>query len=63
MLGWTKWGNRAALTVPVSPPVSIPAVFAAQVARTPEAVAVSSGDRFDDAIESLTKRLIGWRTC
>ena len=38
-----EWGNRAALTAPVSAPVSIPALFAAQVARTPEAVAVSWG--------------------
>ena len=43
-----KWGNRAALTAPVSAPMSIPALFAAQAARTPEAVAVSSGDEFDD---------------
>ncbi len=38
------WGNRTALLQqPVSMPVSIPAVFAAQVARTPEAVAVTFG--------------------
>ena len=41
-----EWGNRAALTAPVSAPVSIPTMFAAQVARTPEAVAVSCGRRF-----------------
>src|SRR5271168_2256518 len=35
------WGNRAVLTRPAPPPVSIPVVFAAQVARTPEAVAVT----------------------
>ncbi|WP_167470645.1 condensation domain-containing protein, partial [Mycobacterium innocens] len=34
-------GNRAVLTRPAPPPVSIPLVWAAQVARTPEAVAVS----------------------
>ena len=39
-----KWGNRAALTAPVSAPTSIPTLFAAQAARTPEAVAVSSDD-------------------
>ena len=39
------WGNRAVLTQPVSAPVSIPVLFAAQVARTPEAVAVSFGGR------------------
>ena len=35
------WGNRAVLTQPAPPPVSIPVLFAAQVARTPEAVAVT----------------------
>jgi amino acid adenylation domain-containing protein len=35
------WGNRAVLTQPGTTPVSIPALFAAQVARTPEAVAVT----------------------
>ena len=35
------WGNRAVLTGPVSTPVSIPVLFAAQVARTPEAVALT----------------------
>ncbi|HWS92666.1 MAG TPA: AMP-binding protein, partial [Mycobacterium sp.] len=35
------WGNRAVLAQPVGMPVSIPVLFAAQVARTPEAVAVT----------------------
>ena len=35
------WGNRAVLTQPAPMPVSIPALFAAQVARVPEAVAIS----------------------
>ncbi|MFQ2879962.1 AMP-binding protein, partial [Mycobacterium sp. MS3] len=35
------WGNGAVLTRPVAPVVSIPALFAEQCARTPEAVAVS----------------------
>ena len=35
------WGNRAVLTQPAPTPVSIPVVFAEQVARTPEAVAVT----------------------
>ena len=39
--GWIEWGNRAVLTEPVAAPVSIPALFAAQVARTPEAVALT----------------------
>ena len=36
-----RWGNRAVLTQPITPAVSIPAAFAAQVARTPEAVALT----------------------
>ncbi|OSC18753.1 non-ribosomal peptide synthetase, partial [Mycobacterium vulneris] len=35
------WGNRSVLTQPAPPPVSIPVVFARQVARAPEAVAIS----------------------
>ena len=38
-------GNRAVLTQPATAPVSIPVLFAAQVARTPEAVAVSCEGR------------------
>ena len=34
-------GNRAVLTPPAPAPMSIPVVFAAQVARTPEAVALT----------------------
>ena len=39
------WGNRAVLTAPAPPRVSVPVVFAAQVARTPEAVAVTFDGR------------------
>ena len=39
--GWMSSGNRAVLTQPVTAPVSIPVLFAAQVARAPEAVAVT----------------------
>ena len=39
------WGNRAVLTEPASAPVSIPVLFAAQVARAPEAVALTCGER------------------
>jgi amino acid adenylation domain-containing protein/non-ribosomal peptide synthase protein (TIGR01720 family) len=39
------WGNRAVLTRPTPPAVSIPALFAAQVARAPEGVAISCGER------------------
>ena len=42
------WGNRAVLAEPASAPVSVPVLFAAQVARTPEAVALTFGDRVDD---------------
>ena len=39
------WSNRAVLTQPVSAPTSIPALFAAQVARIPAAGAISCGQR------------------
>ncbi|WP_231992807.1 non-ribosomal peptide synthetase, partial [Mycobacterium sp. 1164985.4] len=38
-------GNRAALARPIQPRFSIPALFAAQVKRTPEAVAIKAGER------------------
>ena len=38
-------GNRAVLSKPAITPVSIPVMFAAQVARAPEAVAISCGGR------------------
>ena len=38
-------GNRAVLTQPATTPVSIPVLFAGQVARAPEAVAVTFGGR------------------
>ena len=38
-------GNRAVLTRPAAPAVSIPVLFAAQVARMPGAVAISCGER------------------
>ena len=58
------WGNRAVLTQPVTP-VSIPVLFAAQVARTPEAVAVSFEGRsmtyreLDEAANRLAHLLAG----
>ena len=42
--GLDGWGNRAVLTQPASG-VSVPVLFAAQVARAPEAVALSCGGR------------------
>ena len=57
-----EWGNRAALTVPVSAPNSIPTVFAAQVARAPQKVAV----RWDDGsmsyleLDQASNRLAHW---
>ncbi|OAN37590.1 non-ribosomal peptide synthetase [Mycolicibacterium iranicum] len=40
-----RWGNLPALTAPTGPSASIAALFAAQVARTPDAVAVTFADR------------------
>ncbi|ORB07690.1 non-ribosomal peptide synthetase [Mycobacterium mantenii] len=39
------WGNRAALAEPTAAPASLPALFAIQVTRTPDAVAVTFEDR------------------
>ena len=41
-------GNRAVLTQPAAAPVSIPALFAEQVARAPDAVAITFEGRVDD---------------
>ncbi|HZU46915.1 MAG TPA: amino acid adenylation domain-containing protein, partial [Mycobacterium sp.] len=40
-----RWGNRSMLTESAPAPVSVPALFAAQVARTPDAVALTCGQR------------------
>lgn len=40
-----EWGNRAVLAQPARTPVSIPQLFAAQVARDAEAVAITCGSR------------------
>jgi len=42
--GLDGWGNRAALSAPAAASVSIPGLFAAQVARAPGATAVTFGD-------------------
>src|SRR6476660_9308825 len=58
-------GNRAVLTRPAPAPVSVPVLFAAQVARTPEAVAVSFEGRsvtyreLDEAANRLAHLLCG----
>ena len=40
-----EWGNRAVLTEPTAAPVSIPVLFATQVERAPETVALVCRDR------------------
>src|SRR6201998_874567 len=60
-----EFGHRAVLTAPVAAPVSVPVVFAAQVARTPEAVALVCGGRsmtyreLDEASNRLAGLLAG----
>ncbi len=57
------WGNRNALTQPAPAAMSIPAALAMQVARTPDAVAVSFGGasmtyrQFDEASNRLAHLL------
>ncbi len=59
------WGNRAALTRQPPTPMSIPAMFGEQVARTPEAVAVTFEGRsvtyreLDEAADRLANVLAG----
>ena len=63
--GLDQWGNRGVLTRPGPPAVSIPALFGAQVARTPDAVALSCGERswtyreLDEATNRLAHLLAG----
>ncbi len=63
--GWMRSGNRAVLTQPARAPVSIPVLFAAQVARTPEAVALTCEGRsltyreLDEAANRLAHLLAG----
>ena len=60
-----RWGNRAVLTAPAPPPVSIPVLFDAQVTRAPEAVALTCGGRswtyreVDEASNRLAHLLAG----
>jgi amino acid adenylation domain-containing protein len=59
------WGNRALLSTPGPAPASIPAVFATQVAATPDAVALTCGPQcltyreLDEAANRLAHLLIG----
>ena len=59
------WGNRDVLTQPAAAAVSIPAALARQVARTPDAAAVSFGEvsmtyrQFDEASNRLAHLLSG----
>ena len=58
-------GNRAALTQPAGAPVSVPELFAAQVARTPDEVALVCGEsrwtyrELDEAANRLAQLLAG----
>jgi glycopeptidolipid biosynthesis protein len=60
-----EWGNRAVLTRPAPTPVSIPALFARQAVRAPQAVALVCGDRswtyreLDEATNRLAHVLAG----
>ncbi|WP_156660754.1 non-ribosomal peptide synthetase, partial [Mycobacterium sp. 852002-10029_SCH5224772] len=59
-----RWGNRAVLTEQPSAPVSLPAVFAAQATRLPDAVAVTFEGRsmtyreLDEASNRLAHTLL-----
>ncbi len=59
-------GNRAVLTQPAPVAVSVPTLFAAQVARAPESVAVTFGDRsltyreLDEAANRFAHLLSGY---
>jgi amino acid adenylation domain-containing protein/non-ribosomal peptide synthase protein (TIGR01720 family) len=59
-----RWGNRATLTQQESVPQSIPAAFAVQAARTPDATAITCGQRswsyheLDEASNRLANMLI-----
>jgi amino acid adenylation domain-containing protein/non-ribosomal peptide synthase protein (TIGR01720 family) len=59
------WGNRGVLADSLSAPVSIPVLFAGQVARVPDAVALRCGDQswtyrgLDEASNRLAHLLVG----
>ncbi|MEB4209654.1 amino acid adenylation domain-containing protein, partial [Mycobacterium sp. 94-17] len=59
------WGHKAVLARPITPPESIPELFAVQAARTPAAVALTCQGRsmtyreLDDAANRLANLLVG----
>ena len=63
--GLDGWGNRAVLSQPAPTSHSIPAMFAAQAARAPEAVAITFGEcswtyrEVEQAADRLAHRLAG----
>jgi amino acid adenylation domain-containing protein/non-ribosomal peptide synthase protein (TIGR01720 family) len=65
LAGLDGWGNRAVLTRPAAKSGSIPALFAAQVARAPEATAITCGAsswtyrEVEDAASRLAHLLAG----
>jgi glycopeptidolipid biosynthesis protein len=60
-----EWGNRAVLTQPAPTPMSIPVLFATQVDRAPETVALVCGEQswtyreLDEAANRLANLLAG----
>ena len=58
-----EWGNRAVLSRPAPAAVSIPEVFAAQVARTPGGGGGDFRGTVDDVSRTRRGRRTGWRTC
>src|SRR4029450_10651908 len=60
-----EWGNRAVLTQPAPTPMSIPELFATQVDRAPETVALVCGEtswtyrELDEAANRLANLLAG----
>ena len=57
------WGNRAVLTQPATAAVSIPVLFAAQVARSPGGGGDQLRGPLDGPTASWMRRRTGWRTC
>lgn len=66
---WEQWSNREVLDLPVVSAVSVPAVFAQQVARLGDAVAVGFAGvsltyrQLDEASNRVAQWLVGWSWC